>query len=100
MIGIDHYKRPFITIGYMKNNKIGCITYFQRYENCSFNWVWGGDTFYGYGNNHLNSNDLPNILYLLEEMENNEQVIYNNSTYRLIKKEGGTQVPPNPLLNS
>ena len=100
MIGIDHYKRSFITIGYMKNNKIGCITYFQRYEHYSSNWVWGGDTFYGYGNNCLNTHDLPNILYLLDEMENNQEIIYNNSTYRLIKREGGSKVPPNPLLNS
>ena len=79
MIGSDKYKRPFISIKFIRNNKIGCITYFQRYEDCMYNWAWGGDTFYGYGSNRLDYNDLPKILYLLDEMENNDEVFTHNN---------------------
>lgn len=72
MIGCDKYKRPFISIKFIKNKKVGCITYFQRYENYIYNWVWGGDNFYGYGgSNILKYDELPKILYLLDEIENN-----------------------------
>jgi hypothetical protein len=74
MIGTDKYERPFVSIKFIVNKKVGCITYFQRYENCTDNWVWGGDNFYGYGTNRLKYEDLPKILYLLDEMENNDEV--------------------------
>ena len=92
MIGCDNYERPFISIKFIINKKVGCITYFQRYENCIYNWVWGGDNFYGYGTNRLEYNDLPKILYLLDEMENNDEVfsyhkdINSNNIYELDKK--------------
>ena len=92
MIGIDNYQRPFVSIKFIINKRIGCITYFQRYENCVYNWAWGGDNFYGYGTNRLEYDDLPKILYLLDEMENNDEVfsyhddINSNDIYELNKK--------------
>tara|TARA_Y100000816_G_scaffold292213_1_gene286423 strand:+ start:4417 stop:5004 length:588 start_codon:yes stop_codon:yes gene_type:complete len=85
MIGIDSYKRPFISIKFIRNRKSGCVTYFQRYENCKYNWVWGGSCFYNYGNNRLNYADVPKILYLLDEMENNDEVHIHHSVFKLNK---------------
>lgn len=85
MIGIDDYKRPFISIKFTKNKKTGCVTYFQRYENCINNWVWGGDNFYGYGSNRLEYNDLPKILYLLDEIENNDEMHIEDNIFKLNK---------------
>ena len=46
MIGIDHFKRPFLTIKYLYNceytktkNCKGRITVFQRYSDCTQTWV-------------------------------------------------------------
>jgi len=92
MIGRDKYQRPFISIKFIINKKVGCITYFQRYEDCTCMWAWGGDNFYGYGSNRLKHDDLPQILYLLDEMENNDEVfsyhkdINSNNIYELDKK--------------
>jgi len=85
MIGIDSYKRPFISIKFIRNRKPGCVTYFQRFENCKYNWVWGGSCFYNYGDNRLNYYDLPKILYLLDEMENNNEVHIEDSIFKLNK---------------
>lgn len=86
MIGCDKYERPFISIKFTKNKRVGCVTYFQRYENCTYNWVWGGNLFYGYGgDNRVNYYDLPKILYLLDEMENNDEVHIEDSIFKLNK---------------
>ena len=40
MIGVDHFRRPFITIKYKFNkNEYGHITVFQRYTDNKKNWV-------------------------------------------------------------
>ena len=86
MIGRDKYKRPFITISYLKNNRVGCTTYFQRYEDYIACWAWGGDTFYGEGSNRVMTSDIPSILYLMDEIEGNNIVLDNNSEYKMLYK--------------
>lgn len=83
MIGLDIYKRPFLTIAYTyKNNKwcAGCITYFQRFYDCTVEWAWAGCSLNNCGSNRIYKNEIPNTLKIISELIDEE-----NSTFQLLK---------------
>ena len=83
MIGIDHFKRPFLTLAFIykkrKDSIGGCITYFQRFSDTSRVWAWGGCSLHSCGSNRVDPDDVPRILTVLSNLSDD-----NDETFQLI----------------